>query len=290
MDGFDKAIEGNKIPLGHWGQNAVNWILDNFGGLIDAITDGLRVPINGSVDLVEAIPSPVFILIAAAIAYGLQRSWRLVGFVVLGLLLILNQGLWAEMLETLVLIIYATGLSLAIGIPIGIAATRRPWIYPLLSPVLDMMQTIPTFVYLVPTLILFGLGLVPGLIATIIFAVPAPIRLTYLGISEVPKQLVEAGESFGCSRWQLLTRVKLPAALPTIMAGVTQCIMLSLSMVVIAALVGAGGLGKPVVRSLNTVNIPLGIESGLAIVLVAIMLDRMVRRRRSVKPPKLARA
>jgi len=129
---------------------------------------------------------------------------------------------------------------------------------------------------------------VPGLIATIVFAIPAPIRLTYLGVSEVPKPLIEAGESFGCTRWQLLARVKLPAALPTIMAGVNQCIMLCLSMVVIAALVGAGGLGKPVVRSLNTVNVPLGIESGLAIVLVAIMLDRLVRRRRSIKPPKLA--
>lgn len=288
MGGFDEAIEGNKIPIGPWSKNLVDWVLDNFGGFIDGITAGLRVPIEGSVDLLEAIPSPIFILIAAAIAYGLQRSWRLVLFVVLGLLLILNQGLWKEMLETLVLIIYATGFSLAIGIPIGILATRRPWIYPTLSPVLDMMQTIPTFVYLIPTLILFGLGLVPGLIATVIFAIPAPIRLTYLGISEVPKALIEAGESFGCTRWQLLTRVKLPAALPTIMAGVTQCIMLSLSMVVIAALVGAGGLGKPVVRSLNQVNIPLGIESGLAIVLVAIMLDRLVRKRRSVKPPKLA--
>ena len=289
MDGFDETIAGNKIPLGRWGKNAVDWILDNFGGFIDAITVGLRIPIEGSVDLLSAIPSPVFILVAAAIAYGLQRSWRLVLFVVAGLLLILNQGLWPEMIETLVLVIYATALSLAIGIPIGILATRRPWVYPVISPILDMMQTIPTFVYLVPTLILFGLGLVPGLIATIIFAIPAPIRLTYLGISEVPRQLVEAGESFGCSRWQLLTRVKLPAALPTIMAGVNQCIMLSLSMVVIAALVGAGGIGKPVVRSLNTVNVPLGIESGLAIVLIAIMLDRMIRRRRGLKPPKLAK-
>jgi len=169
-------------------------------------------------------------------------------------------------------------------VPIGILATQRPWVYPALSPVLDMMQTIPTFVYLVPTLILFGLGLVPGLIATIIFAVPAPIRLTYLGISEVPKALVEAGEAFGCTRWQLLRKVKLPAALPTIMAGVNQCIMLSLSMVVIAALVGASGLGKPVVRSLNQVNVPLGIESGLAIVVVAIILDRMLRQQRRRGP------
>ena len=289
MNGFDEAIEGSKIPLGAWGKALVDWVLDNFGGFIDAITVGLRVPIEGSVDVLAAIPSPLFIAIAAVISYWLQRSWRLTLFVVLGLLLILNQGLWAEMVETLVLVIYATALSLAIGIPIGILATRRPWIYPVISPILDMMQTIPTFVYLVPTLILFGLGLVPGLIATIIFAVPAPIRLTYLGISEVPKSLVEAGESFGCTRWQLLARVKLPAALPTIMAGVNQCIMLSLSMVVIAALVGAGGIGKPVVRSLNTVNVPLGIESGLAIVLIAIMLDRLVRRRRSVKAPKLAK-
>lgn len=277
MESFEDAIAGNKIPLGKWGDALVDWITDNFGGVIDAITDGLRVPIEGSVDLLAAIPSPIFILIAAAIAYLLQRSWWLVVFVVLGLLLILNQGLWAEMLETLVLVIYATGLSLAIGIPIGILATRRPWIYPFLAPVLDMMQTIPTFVYLVPTLILFGLGLVPGLIATIIFAVPAPIRLTYLGISEVPRALIEAGESFGCSRWQLLTRVKLPAALPTIMAGVNQCIMLSLSMVVIAALVGADGLGVPTLRALNTVNIARGFEVGVAIVLVAIVLDRFFR-------------
>jgi glycine betaine/proline transport system permease protein len=240
----------------------------------------LRVPIEGTVDLLLAVPPIVFILLAAALAWFLQRSWMLALFTILGLAFILNQGLWEPMIETVVLIVFATAISLAIGVPIGILATQRPWVYPALSPVLDMMQTIPTFVYLVPTLILFGLGLVPGLIATIIFAVPAPIRLTYLGISEVPKALVEAGEAFGCTRWQLLRKVKLPAALPTIMAGVNQCIMLSLSMVVIAALVGASGLGKPVVRSLNQVNVPLGIESGLAIVVVAIILDRMLRQQR----------
>ena len=161
----------------------------------------------------------------------------------------------------------------------GILCARRPWLYRFLSPILDMMQTIPTFVYLVPVLILFGLGLVPGIVATVVFAVPAPIRLTYLGISQVPNALIEAGESFGCTGWQLLWKVKLPAALPTIMAGVNQCIMLSMSMVVIAALVGAGGLGKPVVRALNSVNVPLGIESGLAIVVVAIILDRLLKQR-----------
>jgi glycine betaine/proline transport system permease protein len=280
MDWFEELIAGNKVPIGRWGKSGVDWITANFDWFFDGITEGLRVPIEGAVDFLLTVPPVIFILLAAALAWFLQRSWMLALFTVLGLAFILNQGLWEPMIETVVLIVFATAISLAIGVPIGILATQRPWIYPALSPVLDMMQTIPTFVYLVPTLILFGLGLVPGLIATIIFAVPAPIRLTYLGISEVPKALVEAGEAFGCTRWQLLRKVKLPAALPTIMAGVNQCIMLSLSMVVIAALVGASGLGKPVVRSLNQVNVPLGIESGLAIVVVAIILDRMLRQQR----------
>jgi glycine betaine/proline transport system permease protein len=284
MNGFEEFIAENKVPVGRWGKAGVDWITANFDWFFDGITEGLRVPIEGTVELLLAVPPVIFILLAAALAWFLQRSWMLALFTILGLAFILNQGLWEPMIETVVLIVFATAISLAIGVPIGILATQRPWVYPALSPVLDMMQTIPTFVYLVPTLILFGLGLVPGLIATIIFAVPAPIRLTYLGISEVPKALVEAGEAFGCTRWQLLRKVKLPAALPTIMAGVNQCIMLSLSMVVIAALVGASGLGKPVVRSLNQVNVPLGIESGLAIVVVAIILDRMLRQQRRRGP------
>jgi glycine betaine/proline transport system permease protein len=279
MDQLEQLITANKIPIGLWAKQIADWLTGNFEWVFDSITAILKVPMEGTVDALLLIPSVVFILLMAALAYFLQRSWRLVAFVVIGFLFVLNQGLWKDMIETLVLILYATALSLILGIVIGIAASRRPWIYQLLSPILDMMQTIPTFVYLVPMLVLFGLGIVPGMIATVIFAIPAPIRLTYLGLSEVSKALVEAGESFGCSRWQLLTKVKLPAALPTIMAGVNQCIMLSLSMVVIAALIGAGGLGKPVVRSLNQVNIPLGVESGLAIVVLAIMLDRMLRQR-----------
>ena len=198
------------------------------------------------------------------------------------MLYIINQGLWKETVETLALVIGATTVSMAIGVPLGIAAAHREWLFQLLRPVLDLMQTLPTFVYLIPALILFGLGLAPGLITTVIFAVAAPIRLTHLGLTTVPKQLMEAGEAFGATKRQLLWKVELPAALPSIMAGLTQCIMLSLSMVVIAALIGANGLGKPVVRALNTVNIPMGIEAGLAIVVLAIILDRVCR----VEPSK----
>jgi glycine betaine/proline transport system permease protein len=162
-------------------------------------------------------------------------------------------------------------------VPIGIWAAHSQRVYRVVRPILDLMQTLPTFVYLIPVLILFGLGIAPGLIVTIIFAAPAPIRLTWLGITSVPKPLLEAGQSFGATKRQLLWKVELPSALPTIMAGLTQCIMLSLSMVVIAALIGANGLGRPVVRALNSVNIPLGLEAGLAIVILAIILDRMAR-------------
>jgi len=189
----------------------------------------------------------------------------------------MNQGYWIPTLETLSLVIAAALVSALVGVPLGIAAAHRPRLYAVLRPVLDLMQTLPTFVYLIPTLVLFGLGVVPGLISTVIFALPAPIRLTQLGISSVPKPLLEAGEAFGATRMQMLWKVELPSAAPTIIAGITQCIMLSLSMVVIAALVGAGGLGVPVVRALNTVQVGMGFEAGFVIVLLAIMLDRISR-------------
>ena len=223
------------------------------------------------------LPPVILVLAIALIGWRIQKSWKLALGIVLGLLFIINQGLWKETIETLVLVISAAFMSMLIGVPIGIWLAHRPKLYTYVQPILDLMQTMPTFVYLIPVLILFGLGLAPGLLVTIIFASPAPIRLTYLGITSVPRPMVEAGQAFGASPQQLLRKVELPAALPTIMAGLTQCIMLSLSMVVIAALIGANGLGKPVVRALNTVNIPLGLEAGIAIVILAIILDRICR-------------
>lgn len=267
----------NKLPIGSWMEDFVDWLTTHGSGFFDAISISLEWLILSLVEIFQWFPPAALIALTAAIAYALHRSVGLVVFVVVALLLILNLGYWAEMIETFVLVLMATLLSVLIGIPVGIWAAHKPVVYTVLRPILDLMQTIPTFVYLIPTLVLFGLGVVPGLISTIIFAIAAPIRLTYLGISRVPQELMEAGKAFGATPGKLLLKVELPAALPNIMAGVTQCIMLSLSMVVIAALVGADGLGKPVIRALNTVNISQGFEAGLAIVLVAIILDRICK-------------
>ncbi|HVI34851.1 MAG TPA: choline ABC transporter permease subunit [Gaiellales bacterium] len=271
-------LSHNKIPLGLWIKNLVDLLNQHAQGFFNLVSLVLGTAVNSVTAALLWLPSLVVIALAAALALLVHRSWRLALLVVIGLLLIINLGYWKETMQTLSLVLWAATFSMLVGVPVGIAAAHRPRLYAVLRPLLDLMQTIPTFVYLIPTLILFGLGVVPGLISTIVFAIPAPIRLTYLGISRVPRQLIEAGEAFGASRRQILRKVELPYAMPTIMAGLTQCIMLSLSMVVITALVGAEGLGTPVVRALNTVNVARGFESGLAIVLLAIMLDRLCRR------------
>jgi glycine betaine/proline transport system permease protein len=276
-------ITANKIPLGKWIEGIFDLLKEHAAFAFDAFSDGLGFLIDGLIDLMQATPALVLVALFAGLAYWLHRSVGLVALIVFSLLLILNLGYWEETVETLALVIFATGLCMLIGVPVGIAAAHRPWLYTAIRPILDLMQTIPTFVYLIPALILFGLGVVPGLISTIIFAIPAPVRLTHLAVASAPKPLIEAGEAFGASRRQLLWKVELPYAMPNIMAGLTQCIMLSLSMVVIAALVGADGLGEPVVRALNTVNIAQGFEAGLAIVLVAIMLDRVCKQRGAVR-------
>jgi len=272
-------LTDNKIPLGRWIKQFVDFVLDHGAGFFDLLSEVVEFFIEGLTDLMLWVPPLGLVVVFAAIAFWLHRSWKLVALVVLPLILVINLGYWEETIQTLALILFSTLTCVVVGVPLGIAAAHRPWLYSGLRPVLDLMQTIPTFVYLIPTMIMFGLGVVPGLISTVIFAIPAPIRLTYLGIAGVPKNLIEAGESFGATRWQLLWKAELPHAMPTIMAGVTQCIMLCLSMVVIAAMVGAPGLGVPVLRALNTVNIAKGFEAGLAIVIVAILLDRVCKQR-----------
>ena len=277
MDFISQWVSDWKIPIGRWGREFFDFLTTNFAWFFDTLADWLAVVLDGLTDLLLWLPPTVVVAAIALLAWLLKRSWKLALGVALGLLFIINQDLWEETVETLVLVVAAATVSMAIGVPVGIWAAHNERVYRVLQPILDLMQTLPTFVYLIPVLILFGLGAAPGLIVTVIFASPAPIRLTYLGITSVPKPLLEAGQAFGATRRQLLWKVELPSAMPTIMAGLTQCIMLSLSMVVIAALIGANGLGKPVVRALNSVNIPLGLEAGLAIVVLAIILDRMAR-------------
>ena len=266
-----------KLPLGWLAKQGITWLQDNAASFFDLVTATINFLVDGLTGALSAVPVAVLIAVFAGLAYWLHRSWRLSLFVVVAFLLITNLGYWQATLETISLVGFSTLTSVAIGVPVGIACAHRAWLYASVRPLLDLMQTLPTFVYLIPTLVLFHLGAAPGLISTVIFAVPAPVRLTYLGIASVPLPLREAAESFGATKRQLLWKVELPYAGPTIMAGVTQCIMLSLSMVVIAALVGAAGLGTPVVRALGTVNIPMGIEAGLSIVMLAVVLDRVCR-------------
>ncbi|MDF2641797.1 MAG: glycine/betaine/L-proline transporter, permease protein [Pseudomonas sp.] len=270
-------LTDHKIPLGEYIASFVDWLTRNGADYFDAIASSLEWMIHGLTFALTWFNPLVLIGLIAALAHFIQRKWGLTVFVALAFLLILNLHYWQETMETLAQVLFATVVCVLIGVPLGIIAAHKPMFYTVIRPLLDLMQTVPTFVYLIPTLTLFGLGVVPGLISTVVFAIAAPIRLTYLGIRDVPHELLDAGKAFGSSRRQLLTRIELPYAMPSIAAGITQCIMLSLSMVVIAALVGADGLGKPVVNALNTADIALGFEAGLAIVLLAIMLDRICK-------------
>ncbi len=265
-----------KIPIGKTARAVFDWLQDNGAWFFDGLSDGMEALIDAILWVLQT-PHP-FVIVAAfvALTWVLQRSWKTCLFITLGFLFILNQGYWEETTESLTLVLSACVVCMAVGVPIGIAMAHRPRLYAYARPVLDLMQTLPTFVYLIPAIVFFGIGMVPGLIATVIFVVPAPIRLTYLGVSSTPQALLEAARSFGATPRQTLIKVELPYAFPQIMAGLNQTIMLSLSMVVIAALVGANGLGVPVVRALNQVNTALGFESGFIIVVVAIMLDRML--------------
>jgi glycine betaine/proline transport system permease protein len=275
-----EALTTAKIPMGDWAQAAVNWLKHNASGLFDAISDLLDTVIDGVTWSIETIGPIGMTLIFVALTYLLQRSAKKCAVVALGMLFIINQGYWDRTIETLSLILVSCLVCMGLGVPLGILAARKKWVYSFLEPVLDLMQTLPTFVYLIPAVIFFGLGAVPGLIATVIFSLPASIRLTHLGIASTPSELNEAATAFGATPMQKLLKVELPSAFPQIMVGLNQTIMLSLSMVVIATLVGAGGLGQPVLNGLNRMKPDLGFESGFVIVALATVLRVMLEVRK----------
>ncbi|MBM7624680.1 ABC transporter permease [Sporohalobacter salinus] len=276
---LDKLINflTTKIPLGNTIEAVVSFIITNFSAPLNASSEIVRSLINGFEALLSYGHPFVLIIIFTIITWKVKGK-KLATFVALGLMLVLNLRMWDPLITTMASIITSVFVCLTLGIPIGILKARSRVFDFITRPILDFMQTIPPFVYLIPALMFFGLGNVSGVIATVIFAIAPPIRLTSLGIKQVSDELKEAGEAFGCTPFQMLYKIELPLALPSIMMGVNQCIMLSLSMVVIAAMIGAGGLGKPVLRSLSTVDIGLGFEAGLGVVVLAMILDRIFGR------------
>jgi glycine betaine/proline transport system permease protein len=265
-----------KIPLAEWTESGVDWITYTFDEFFDLL-DGAIDAVVGSLEYaLTAPPALLTIAVLGVIAFFLA-GWRVALFTVLGLLFVISLNLWEAAMQTLALVLAATVASLAIGIPIGIIAAKSGAVEATIRPILDVAQTMPAFVYLVPIVVLLGIGAGPALIATVIFAMPPAVRLTMLGIQQVPRDTVEAAQAFGATPWQTLFKVELPLSLKTIMAGVNQVIMLSLSMVVIAGLAGAGGLGEPVVTGLSQLNVGISFVGGVGIVVIAIMLDRITR-------------
>jgi glycine betaine/proline transport system permease protein len=267
-----------EIPVGEIVESGVYWLNDNFGFLMDIFSELIDVLISGFKDMLLFLHPVLFILIATIFVYVVSRkNLKLAAGTAIGFLLIENMDLWKLAMETLALVLSSAIVTLLIAIPTGILTAKNETLFHIVKPILDLMQTMPSFVYLIPAVIFFGLGNVPGLVATIVFAMPPAIRLTNLGIRQVPVELNEVANAFGTTPMQKLVKVELPVALPTIMAGVNQCIMLSLSMVVIAAMIGARGLGYQVLVGIQRVNIGQGFEAGLGIVIIAIILDRLTQ-------------
>ena len=265
-----------RIPLADWTNTAVDWITDTFEWFFDPLKEVIAAFVGTLEAAFTALPALLMVAVLAAIAFYLA-GWRVGLFTLLGLLFIISLDLWDYTMQTLALVLAAAAVALVIGIPIGIIAAKSGAVEAVLRPVLDVAQTMPAFVYLVPIVVLMGLDEPPALIATVVFAMPPAVRLTMLGIQQVPKDTVEAAHAFGSTPWQTLLKVELPLSVKSIMAGVNQVIMLSLSMVVIAALVGAGGLGEPVVTGLGQLDTGNAFVGGVGIVGLAIILDRVTR-------------
>ncbi|WP_066186934.1 MULTISPECIES: ABC transporter permease [Gracilibacillus] len=275
MDKSEGAIFP-KLPLDRFIEKVEDFLTDHLSGFFDVITNVIEFITENFVLLLEMIPAIALIIIVALLAWWVV-NWKIGVFALLGLGLINNLGYWPETLETVSLVIVSVVISMIIGIPIGIWMSQKSLVQSIITPILDFMQTMPAFVYLIPAVVFFSLGMVPGVVATIIFSMPPTVRMTNLGIRQVNGELIEAADAFGSTTWQRLGKVQLPLATPTIMAGINQTIMLSLSMVVIASMVGAPGLGVVVYRAVTQVNIGPGFEGGLSLVILAMLLDRFTQ-------------
>lgn len=262
------------IPFGEWVDSGIDWVQQQLGWFFDGIQTSLRLVYETLVFVLATPPYWIVIAVLAAIAWR-ATSWRLALFTVVGFYVIRSFNLWEHAMQTIALVVLAVSCALLLSIPLGIWAARSDTVSKIVRPVLDLMQTMPGMVYLIPAITIFGIGPTPGAIATLVFAMPPGVRLTELAIRQVDKELVEAGHAFGSSPGRILRQIQIPVALPTIMAGVNQVIMLALSMVVLAGMAGAGGLGGDVVGSLSSLNVPLGVDAGTAVVIIAVYLDRV---------------
>lgn len=287
-------MDGFRIPLGTWAEAVVDVLGDVLGGFFDVVASILKSVYVGLEWALSTPPFWIIILVIAAIAF-VVRGWKLAVGTAIGLLVIVGVDQWDNAMDTLALVLVAAVVAIVVAIPIGIWAARSDRVSRIVRPVLDFLQTMPAFVYLIPAIIFFGVGAVPGMIATILFALAPGVRLTELGIRGVDPEIVEAGQAFGATPGRILRQIQLPLALPSIMAGVNQVIMLSLSMVVIAGMVGAGGLGGEIVRAIGRINVGLGFEAGVSVVIIAMILDRITSalgrgdRAKNVKKAKTAR-
>ncbi|WP_293782178.1 proline/glycine betaine ABC transporter permease [uncultured Aeromicrobium sp.] len=287
-----------RLPLGEWVEFGFDWVKEHLGTFFDAISSGIRTVTDGLTELLQWPPALVLVVLFALLAW-LVRDWKLALGSLLGLLFVVSVDQWDNAMATLSLVLVATIVALLIAVPLGILAARSDRVSRVVRPVMDLMQTMPAFVWLVPTVTLFSLGMPAALVATVIFALPPGVRLTELGIRQVDAEVVEAGQAFGGNPRQILGGIQLPLAMPTIMAGVNQVIMLALSMAVIAGFVGAGGSGNAVVTSISRLDVGLGFEAGLSVVVLAIFLDRITAsvgsgslgrlRRRMTRPHKTPR-
>jgi glycine betaine/proline transport system permease protein len=267
-----------KIPIGRIIESFIDMLVDKFSFVTKALSEFLGTGLDAVESTMMAMPPWLFIILAALLAWYLSRSRGIGLFTLLGLLLIWNMGLWQATVSTIALVLISTLVAISIGIPLGILTALNQVVHKGVMPILDVMQTMPAFVYLIPAIPFFGLGKVAAIFATVIFSMPPAIRLTCLGIRQVPRELVECADAFGSDRWQKLFKLQLPMAMPTIMAGINQTVMLALSMVVIASMIGAKGLGGEVWKAIQRLQMGNGFEAGLGIVIVAIVLDRILQK------------